>query len=318
MLLEELVELFIQNRTLGIKQGGAKGAARPRTIGNYRENLGRFVKFMQEERGKANYESIKRVDVLAFIQNIQGREWSEATKIGVLRVIRMLFRFVDRDEECQADKLTNWEKCLPPIPKTPRRDFIPTAKSLKATQKSFDTNTLYGIRNYVIYSLMLGCGLRVGEVCYMRMEHLFLEEGYVNVPPEGKTGQRLVPIDSRVVSLLKTWLRKRATMFGSSKSPWVFCARGGRQLNHLAIDKAFRKVQPDKGAGERITPHTLRHSFGTYYIDNGGDLARLQTVMGHKSLETTSVYLHLSKVKSDKGKEEMERVSPLKMLSDRN
>jgi integrase/recombinase XerD len=317
MLLEELIDLFIQSRKLGLREGGAKVMARPRTIENYEANAQYFVKFMQEERGKANYESIKRADVMAFVQNIQERKWSDATKLGVFRVARMLFRFVGKDEECSHDELTNWEKVLPAFKKTPRKEFIPSPKDLKEVLKSWNTNTAFGLRNYVAFSLMLGCGLRIGELCFLRMNNLFLDDGYVTVPSEGKTGSRLVHIDSKVVSLLKAWLNRRSKIFGASKTDYVFIARGGRQCNRLTFGTAFRKIQPGRGTGNRITPHTLRHAFGTYYLDNGGDLARLQTLMGHKSLETTSVYLHLAKIKSDKSKEELERVSPLKMLSER-
>jgi integrase/recombinase XerD len=318
MLLEELIDLFIQSRKLGLRDGGAKVVARPRTIENYQANAEYFVKFMQEQRSKTNYEGIKRADVMAFIQNIQGRVWSDATKLGVFRVARMLFRFVEKDEECRQDKLTNWEKLLPPFKKAPRKEFIPSPKDLKEVLKSWNTNTVYGLRNYAAYSLMLGCGLRIGEVCYLRMNHLFLNDGYLNVPMEGKTGSRLVHLDTKVVSVLTAWLKRRATIIGADKTDLVFVARGGRQCNRLTFGTAFRKIQPGRGKTNRITPHTLRHAFGTYYLDNGGDLARLQTIMGHKSLETTSVYLHLANIKSDKGKEELERVSPLKMLTERS
>lgn len=319
MLLDEVIQSFVHSRQLGLRETGAKGVCRPRTLENYRYHLEMFVKFMQETRGKATWESIKKVDVLAFVAAYQSRtDWTESTKLGLFRVVRMLFRFISKDEECREEKLTDWSNCLPAIKKNPSRTFIPSVKDIRTMQKSFNANTLYGLRNYVVFSLVMGTGLRIGEICFLKLEHLQLDTGYIYVPQEGKTGSRLVPIEDKVVSLLKAWLRRREKITGIYTVPWLFVSRGLRQCNRHTFEIAFTKIQGSKDKGQRITPHTLRHAFGTYYLNNGGDMERLRLTLGHTTYDTTKLYLHLAKVGNEKGKEELERVSPLRMLSEKS
>lgn len=312
MLLEELVESFIHSRRTGT--AGAKGVARPRTIQEYKENLDLFLDFLRA-RGRVSYEEVTRADIRAYIEHTNTKQdWSLATKLTRLRPLVTLFRFIERDEECKELGLKSWEKVVPPLPRNPRREFIPSIDKLKQIRGLWRTDTLLGFRNHVIYSLMLGAGLRVGEVCWLKTkDHLQLENNALIVPTEGKTGTRIVPLDAGLVKLLKMWLKKRDLLHGATQSPWLFIARGGRQCTPNQIALVFRRAQPDRV--NRVTPHTLRHSFGTYYLHNGGNMERLRLILGHTTYDTTKQYLHLAETGSEKAKEELERVSPLAMLN---
>jgi integrase/recombinase XerD len=312
VLLDELLESFIHSRRNGLS--GAKGKSSDQTILNYKQNLKHFTAFI-EARGKFKYEDIGRNDVRAFIEAVNTNpKWkSEASKLTVLRVLRTLFRFVEKDEECQEDELKSWAKLLPPIPRNPRRIHIPTPKELKVMRNGWDTDDAWGLRNFVATSFMLGTGQRINEVCHTKMEHLQLDNKLIYVPEEGKTGSRLVPLDDQLVKLLRMWIRKRARLKGSA-SPYLFIGRGGTQCTRNTFGQAFRKLQKGSVAGKRITPHVLRHSFGTYYLRNGGGMEKLRMITGHSTYEAMKGYLHLAQVGSDEAKEELARVSPLKML----
>lgn len=313
MTISELLESFIHSRKHGLS--GAKGTSSETTIANYKQNLAHFESFM-EGRGRFKYEEITRGDVRAFIEFVNGNSrWpAESSKLTVLRAVRTLFRFVDVDEECQEEELKNWAKLMPPIPRNTSRIHIPTPKDLKAFRNSWDTQTAWGFRNYVAMSYMLATGQRISELCHTKLEHLQIDNKLIYVPEEGKTGSRLVPIDESLIKLLKLWIKKRAKLKGANDSPYLFISRGGRRCSRHAFRLAFSKMQPESSAGKRITPHVLRHSFGTYYLRNGGSMEKLRMITGHSTYEAMKGYLHLAQVGSDAAKDELDRVSPLKML----
>ena len=318
MILNELFDAFLYSRKNGVN--GAKCKASPFTMTLYSVNLGYFFAFMQEVRGRTKYEEITRTDVQEFVEYVNNNEcWkSVATKLNILRVTRTLFKFVENDEECQEQKLRSWRHILPAIQRSPRRNKIPSTKELKSLRNDWNTGNIWGFRNYVMYCYMLGTGQRLGEVVYARLDYLKLEEGMVYVPEEGKTGWRLVPVDQSLLRILKMWIKKRAKIRGADESPFLFMARGGKQLTRSAVGQAFRRIQPDRKVGERITAHVLRHSFSTYYLRNGGNMEKLRLITGHKTYDMLKEYLHLAEVGSDQAKQELERVSPLKMLDSKD
>lgn len=313
MLLDELLQAFLHNRRNGLS--GSKGAARPYTLRNYEWGITHFIRFMQE-RDKLRYRDIRKHDVRQFVEHVRmNPKWtSEATRYGILRAVRAMMNFIESDEECQDLKLESHTKLLGRIPKNPRRRFLPTVKDLKKLRALWDTRTVYGLRNYVIFNLILGSGLRSGEIRNLRLEDLHLDDKRIHVPREGKTGQRLVPIDDALVGMLRTWLRKRANVVGADKGPWVFIGRGGEQLGPTAVVQAFRKIQTGLTREHRTTLHTLRHAYGTLYLGNGGNMERLRLIMGHSSYDTLQGYLHLAQVGNKEAQAEVERVSPLKTV----
>jgi len=314
MLLDEVIEAFIHSRRQGLS--GAKCVATEKTIRGYRQWLDTFSAFIRDRREKVKYGDITRNDIRAYVEYVNSQStWSAATKMSHLRILRTLFNFVEQDEECKELGLKSWLHLLPKVGKMPRKDYIPTPKDLKNLRGAWDTDSLFGLRNYIVFSLVLACGMRIGEVCWLRLEHLQLDNGFIYVPKEGKTGSRLVPVENKMVNLLKHWLRRRKSFTKADEAPWVFLSRGGVQCTPHSIQQAFRKLQPGSDKKRRITPHTLRHSFGTYYLRNGGNMERLRLLMGHTTYDTLRGYLHLAEVGTQQAKEELERVSPLKMVA---
>ena len=313
MLLEEVVRLFLHSRKRGV--GGAKRPARPQTLRAYEYGLEHFAGFMQEQ-GVVNYTQMSKAHMVSFLDWMDARKgrmgnpWSAATKLQILRTLRALFFWLEKDEDCQAEGMKSFRSSLPTIGKTPGRTYIPTMKELTTFRNAFDTKTRVGYRNFVAFSLMLGCGLRIGELSYLTVDHLKLEEKRLVVPEEGKTGTRNAPLTADMARTLKGWLRFRAKF---AKSPYVFVNRSGGQCRPTAFAHAFRKLRAKHNL-PKITPHTNRHAFCTYYLLNGGSMAKLKLITGHKSYEMLENYLHLAEVGGKEMQEENERVNPLRNL----
>lgn len=308
MLLEETVEDFLQSRRHGT--GSAKGPARDKTLKNYEWGMKHFSDFIAD-RGRVNYEDITRKDVAAFLDHLRKLSTfkSEATRTGVLRGVKALMRHVEQEPDFEGVTLS---KFLGRIAATKIKERIPSITELNKLREQVKVTGRNGLRNYTVFSLLIGTGLRNGELRNLRVEDLHLDDRMLNVPKEGKTGARLVPLDTTLVGILKAWSRKRAK--SKHVSPWLFPGKLGAKLEESSVTQVFYKLQKHLPANERITPHTLRHVFGTMYMENDGSMERCRLIMGHKSYETMRIYLHMGQVSSAKAKAEIERVSPLKQL----
>jgi site-specific recombinase XerD len=318
MLFEELISAFIYSRKHGLKESGAKSKASDVTIANYEAQLRVMTDFMQEKRGRFEWDDVGREDVRAFVEFVNGRtEWSDSTRLTYLRTFRTLLHFVDLDEECQEEELDGWKKfkrLLPAIGQNARRDFIPSPVDLKTWQKEFNTSDLYGFRNYVAFSLWIDTGIRLSELSTLRVDSMQLDNKQIFV--KGKTGPRNVPVTDKVVRLVKAWTKRRDSLTWAKNSPYVFVGHYAPNVGRSGFGQVFRKMRKANPNLPRLTAHLLRHSFGTYYLRRDANLERLRIIMGHQDIRTTQKYLHLAQVGSDQIKEELERASPLKMLDE--
>jgi integrase/recombinase XerC len=310
MLMQEALRLFIRSREMGIRSTGARKKARPRTIEAYLWDLRHFLRFM-EERGISYWEHLKRSDIIDFLAWLDTRAWSDSSKMKVLRSLRALFRWVERDEDCQDEQLKTFHRLLPSIQQTKPPTVLPSAKEIKSFLSGLNTRTRSGHRDYVALSLMIDAGLRSGELRFLKLHHLHFEEGCILAPREGKTGERIVPISRAVARLLRGWLRRREKF---ASCDYVFLNHHGMQMGRYTLDHSFRKKW-ERLKISRLTPHMARHIFCTFYLKNGGDISKLKAITGHSSYQMLDHYVHLAEMGSREMREEQERVSPLKSVS---
>lgn len=310
MLLSDTVQLFIDSRKRGVT--GARKKASDRTVEFYERNLGIFVDWLTTKHAILRYEDIKRLHIVQFLDYLDQKQsagWSLSTVLMVLRALKAYFRLVDSDEDCQQAGLKGFHKYLPIIEKSPRRTDIPQVKDFKAFKANFDVKNPIKYRNYIITCLLLDNGIRVGELCNLRVDHCRLQERVLIV--DGKTGPRPVPVTKEMQRLLQAWLKKRSTFTYAKDSPYVFISKRSPKLTPLAVSHAFQKHRKALGL-PRMTPHSFRHAFCTNYLRSGGDIEKLRNITGHASYEMLKEYLHLAKTGSKAVQEEHERVSLLK------
>jgi site-specific recombinase XerD len=249
---------------------------------------------------------------MAFLDSLEQRQWAKSTRLQMLRNLRTLFIWTQRDEDCVSAGLKNWRKALPAIQATPRREYIPTRSDLRRWKGFYKTSTFMGHRDYTMFMLLLGTGIRVGEATSLLTDNVMLDEGMMRV--SGKTGPRTVTLSGQLVGILRGYL-KQASKRTKSKE-WageVFVTRYGEPCTPNGIGQAFRKHQKRYGLTD-ITPHTLRHTFCTVYLRGGGSLARLKNMTGHSTLTALQGYVHAAEMGSEESKAELERVNPLAQL----
>ena len=150
------------------------------------------------------------------------------------------------------------------------------------------------IRDLAVLELAYASGLRLSELCRLRLEQLHLESGFVTVIGKGNK-ERIVPVGDRAIGAIRDYLgRGRPELAGPGAPAQVFLSRKGRPLSRTDL---WRRVvqRPERAeVGIHVTPHMLRHSFATHLLEHGADLRVIQELLGHASISTTQVYTHVA------------------------
>ena len=161
---------------------------------------------------------------------------------------------------------------------------------------AIDLNNHLGYRNLTIIEMLYSCGLRVSELINLKLSDLFLEEDFIKVTGKGNK-QRFVPIGLNTKKLIQSYLKIYRPLFKISTidSDTIFLNRNGKKLTRAMIFTIVKKIKIKAGIKKNVSPHTFRHSFATHLLENGADLRSIQMMMGHESITTTEIYMHLDK-----------------------
>lgn len=161
---------------------------------------------------------------------------------------------------------------------------------------AIDLSTPQGERNRALLETLYGCGLRVSELLELRLSDLFFEEGFIRVLGKGNK-QRLVPIsgiNQKYISIYRNEIRRHQTIQDDHKDI-LFLNRRGKKLTRAMIFTIVKQLAEICDVPKKISPHTFRHSFATHLLENGADLRAIQQMLGHESITTTEVYLHVDR-----------------------
>ncbi len=270
------------------------------------EQVKEFLKYMEVERGASKhtirayrkdletfFTTVKcppdRVDVSDIRGFIAQRLREKKSKTSVnrqLATLRSFFRFLHREGYIKHNPAR-----LVPNPRPEKR--LPRFLSVDETFSLVEKPQEFGFlptRNRAILELLYGCGLRVSELASLTLDDIDLKEGLLRVKGKRRK-ERIVPIGSKALSALKTYIVERALMKKESLS--LFLNRNGNPLSERGIRNIVVRYSRETGLSGRVSPHTLRHSFATHLLQSGADLRVIQELLGHSSLSSTQVYTHL-------------------------
>jgi integrase/recombinase XerD len=159
-----------------------------------------------------------------------------------------------------------------------------------------DLSNSEGQRDKAIIELLYSCGLRVSELCNLKMHDLFLEEGFLKVVGKGNK-ERLVPISNQAIKELDLWFLTRNTITPKvGEEDYVFISVCRKQhLSRITVFHNLRLYAERAGITKKISPHTLRHSFATHLLEGGANLRVIQAMLGHEQISTTEIYTHIDR-----------------------
>jgi site-specific recombinase XerD len=255
----------------------------------YNEKIPKMINFFIE-RGRTYWQEVTLADVQAWIAFTQTQDVSEHTKQGWVRVSKTFLRWL------ASEGLDGHLAALPRIKHLQGKQYIPSPLVLTSFMKQFDQETVWGFRDYVVCTTIIGCGARIGEICAMSPTDILWDQGMIRLFGKGRK-ERFVPVEeNQLFPLLKKWLNVREEYADGNGKDRLFINRAGGACQPNTFDQAFRKQRLRTGLGSEaqgsLSPHTLRHFFCTNYLLNGGKIEILQTLVGHSEIETTMGYLH--------------------------
>lgn len=174
---------------------------------------------------------------------------------------------------------------------------ILSVEEIDRMEACIDLSKKEGHRNLAIIETLYGCGLRVSELCHLKLSNLYLEEGFIQVIGKGGK-ERLIPISHRAKECLYYYFQDRNTWdIPLPYQDYVFITvkRGVRNIGRIMIFHLIKELASQAGIEKNISPHTLRHSFATHLLEGGANLRAIQAMLGHESIETTSIYTHIDR-----------------------
>lgn len=259
----------------------------PNTLAAYQNDLSWLLSFCEQQ--EMNPLDMQLEDLQHFAVQLHEHQIGPTSQARILSGIRSFYKYLLLSGEIEQDPTELLEsphlgERLPEVLSTDEIDQI---------QKSIDLSKPEGQRNKTIIEVLFSCGLRVSELVNLKLSNLYLEEGFVRVMGKGSK-ERLVPISSKAVREMKYWFVDRNLMkIQQGEEDYVFLNRRGKHLTRTMILIMLKRQAVAAGITKTISPHTLRHSFATELLKGGADLRAIQAMLGHESIGTTELYMHI-------------------------
>lgn len=259
----------------------------PNTLAAYQNDLSWLLSFCEQQ--EMNPLDMQLEDLQHFAVQLHEHQIGPTSQARILSGIRSFYKYLLLSGEIEQDPTELLEsphlgERLPEVLSTDEIDQI---------QKSIDLSKPEGQRNKTIIEVLFSCGLRVSELVNLKLSNLYLEEGFVRVMGKGSK-ERLVPISSKAIRELKYWFMDRNLMkIHQGEEDYVFLNRRGKHLTRTMILIMLKRQAVAAGITKTISPHTLRHSFATELLKGGADLRAIQAMLGHESIGTTELYMHI-------------------------
>ena len=261
------------------------------TVNNYTFDVQKLVNYLETHSMELSPLQITTEHVQGFIYEM-AKELNPRTQSRLISGLRSFYDYLIFENYCESNPLERIE-----APKIGRK--LPDTLSIKEIDRivtAIDLSKPQGERNRAIIETLYSCGLRVSELTELKISDLFFEEGFIKVTGKGNK-QRFVPIGSltqKYINLYKDHVRvqmKIETPFNDT----LFLNRRGKQLSRAMICTIVKTLGANAGIEKTISPHTFRHSFATHLLENGADLRAIQMMLGHESITTTEIYMHVDK-----------------------
>lgn len=262
----------------------------PNTLDAYLRDLQKLINYFSSEGIDFRSVTVEQLD--RFVASLLDMGIAQKSIARILSGMRAFYRFLLMEKEIESDPTElmdspNFGKYLPEVLSLDEIDRI---------ERAIDQTRDEGIRDHAIIETLYSCGLRVSELCELRFSDLFLEDGYIHVRGKGQK-DRLIPISQSAIDELRRWFGVRQKINARpGEEDYVFLTPlRGRHLSRITVFHNIKQYARMAGIEKEISPHTFRHSFATHLLERGANLRGVQAMLGHESISTTEIYLHLDR-----------------------
>ncbi len=262
------------------------------TLDAYRRDLQKLLVFYADNHIDYRTVTLEQLDQFAGQLREEGIQARSVARI--LSGVRSFYRFLTLEKEVEQDPTELLES--PQIGK--HLPEVLSVEEIDSIINVIDVSKPEGVRDRAIIEVLYGCGLRISELCNLRISQLYLEDKYIRVKGKGSK-ERLVPIEGVAIDRVREWLVTRmGYKVKPSEEDYVFVSltRGSR-LSRISLFVYIKDYAERAGIKKNISPHTFRHSFATHLLEGGANLRAIQMMLGHEDISTTEIYMHIDKSK---------------------
>ncbi len=261
------------------------------SIINYTLDLKRLLSFLEHAEINTSPLSIEKETLQQFVFET-AKLVNARSQSRIISGLKSFFNYLVFEDYRESNPMELIES-----PKIGRK--LPDTLSVEEIDliiDQIDLSTPEGERNRAIIETLYGCGLRVTELTELRLSNLFFDEGYISVTGKGDK-QRFVPIGEttqKYITIYANQIRNHLTIKKGHEDT-LFLNRRGSQLTRAMIFTIIKRLVEKAGINKKVSPHTFRHSFATHLLENGADLRAIQLMLGHESITTTEIYMHVDR-----------------------
>ena len=264
----------------------------PKSIEAYKRDLTRYIDFLEEEKDINNLEEISPKHIRGFIRVLNDAHLAPASITRAFSSIRSYHSFLSGENLVQQNPSQ-----LLDAPKPFRK--LPVVLAVEEVNKILgviDIAKPLGRRDLAILEVLYSAGVRVSELCDLRMIDLVLDSDMIRVTGKGNK-ERFAPIGPRAQECINNYLKfDRPTLSKKDKNLGkIFLSRNGRPLTRMTVNIILKKWAQVSGLKKKVSPHTFRHSFATHLLEGGADLRVVQEMLGHVDISTTQIYYDMDR-----------------------
>lgn len=246
----------------------------PHTIKEYKFLVSLFLNFINKDLETCSTDDIENFkNYLASV-----KKYSKSSQYLAIKAVRHLYK------SKSITPLVNLT-----VPKRPKK--MPNYLSEKDASRLIEEASRKDLKTSVIISILAHTGIRVGELCNLKISDVDLSEGILYVHSGKGDRDRIVIIPGECKDLLSEYLPQRYRSGNGNDA--LILSRRGSKFDSSTIERIVRKLGNEAGIGKNVTPHVLRHTFATAVLRNGGDIRFIQQLLGHASVATTQIYTHV-------------------------
>ena len=271
---------------LKIEKGLAKNS-----IDSYGRDVKKLISYLEDNNITISPVDINETTIQEFIYGVS-KTINARSQARLISGIRNFFEYLIF-EDYRKDNPTD-------LIETPKIGLkLPDTLAIEDIDKlinAIDLSEPQGERNRTIIETLYSCGLRVSELVGLQLSDLFFEEGFIRVLGKGNK-QRFVPINTQTQKYIVNYINDIRILIKVKKGfeDTVFLNRRGKNLTRVMIFTIVKNLAIKIDLKKKISPHTFRHSFATHLLERGADLRAIQQMLGHESITTTEIYMHLDR-----------------------
>lgn len=259
------------------------------TVEAYLADLDKLLTYLSDEG--IDFMDVTLDNLESFSAGLRDIGIHPRSQARILSGIRSFYHFLVMEDYIRQDPTELLES-----PQIGR--YLPDVMTVEEIDRligAIDRTSREGQRNRAILETLYSCGLRVSELCNLKLSDLYLKEGFVKVEGKGSK-QRLVPVSSRAVNELENYFPDRNSGFVKpGYEDYVFISRFGKNISRIMVFHIIKELAEKAGLNKNISPHTFRHSFATHLLEGGANLRAIQCMLGHESIGTTEIYTHIDR-----------------------